>query len=142
MLTVCFSGTRQGLQSIQYQQLKARLLFLPISHAIHGDCVGADAEYHGLIRETCPGAEISTYLVKGSFCAGMKADHSHLRTGHLSRNKEMVRLSNLLISCPPTQEAQDRGGTWFTTRFADKINVPLIIILPNGEIKYSYKDCQ
>lgn len=52
--TIGFTGTRKGMSSPQEDTLCNLLSLLSgfIAVAHHGDCLGADAEFHELCRET------------------------------------------------------------------------------------------
>ena len=42
-----------------------------------------------------------------------------------------------MIACPPTEERQPRGGTWYTIGYAQKVCRPLVVITPSGLVGYS-----
>lgn len=57
-------------------------------------------------------------------------------TDHLDRNTEMVRLAEILVAFPPTQNEELRGkggGTWSTIRRARKKGIPIYIYPVNRD---------
>jgi hypothetical protein len=55
---------------------------------------------------------------------------------YLDRNKYIVRDIVSLIATPAEAEEQLRSGIWSTVRFARKQGKPVVLILPDGEIRY------
>jgi hypothetical protein len=133
MTIVGFTGTRQGMTSHQYA-LVVELLDKPgIESAHHGDCIGADAQFHHLclsrnipivvhppsddkLRAWCPGA------------AEYKPERAYL-----DRNRDIVRECTLLVAAPYEFEepSHPRGkGAWFTVRYANNIGRITMVIPP------------
>jgi len=125
LLKVAFTGTRSEMTALQRQVISDYLrsvfqpfpaFFVAAFEAMHGDCLGADAEFHQLIRNEYPYNQITTYFVPGPMRAGCAADTEIECKGHISRNKLMVKRADILIGAPPTEDPQPRGGTWATIR--------------------------
>ena len=97
----------------------------------HGDCVGADALAHSLIREM-PWWHVVIHPPLNpkhrAFCQGV------LRTPKtfLARNHDIVDESDILVACPYQAEEVLRSGTWATVRYARKKSKPVILVLPSG----------
>ena len=53
---------------------------------------------------------------------------------YLSRNKDIVRDTEMLVATPGEDNEQIRFGTWSTVRFARKLGRPVWVILPNGNV--------
>ena len=53
---------------------------------------------------------------------------------YLSRNKDIVRETDMLIATPAEAEEQRRSGTWSTIRFARKLGKPVFVIWPDGTV--------
>ena len=99
----------------------------------HGCCVGADREAATIAEETCNIVEHP----------GPEEDHRQTRPrhaerrapkGHLARNRDIVNECDLLIATPFERAEQQRGGTWYTIRYARKVGKPLLIVFPDGSI--------
>ena len=53
---------------------------------------------------------------------------------YLTRNKDIVRETDMLISAPAETEEQIRSGTWSTVRFARGLGKLVFLILPDGTV--------
>jgi len=95
----------------------------------HGDCIGSDEEAHDIARGR--GGNIIIHppniAKKRAFCKG---DHIYPPYPYLDRNKYIVVLSQIMIAAPKETNDQLRSGTWFTIRYAHRMQKPLIIINP------------
>lgn len=57
-MKIVFTGTSKGKTARRLQALTCELQAYDISEAHHGDCVGADTEFHNLICDLFPKAKI------------------------------------------------------------------------------------
>lgn len=120
--------------------------------AHHGDCVGADAQFHRLVRkyddtaweaqypECCRSPTPHLVIVVGhppvndalrAFC---DFDALHDPRPFMERNRAIVEASDLMIAAPHEAGEQPRGGTWGTIRIARSLGKPLALLLPDGTI--------
>jgi hypothetical protein len=53
---------------------------------------------------------------------------------YLSRNKDIVLETELLIATPGEEEEQIRSGTWSTVRYARSLKRMINIVLPDGRV--------
>lgn len=99
---------------------------------VHGDCVGADTDAHGLALRV--GAEVimrpCTLTRQRSFSEGAKKVYPP--KSPLDRNREIVTDSTLMLATPQGFEEKSSGGTWYTIRYARSVRKPLIIVWPDG----------
>lgn len=128
-MKVGFTGTRKGMSKCQKKELLDRLLFLNPIEFHHGDCLGADAEAHSIVREHFPATKIIIHPPSNpkdrAFCKG---DRTYLPVEYLERNKEIVNSVNVMIATPKTDKEELRSGTWATIRFAWKVDRTIIIL--------------
>jgi len=134
-----FTGTRNGLNTKQKEEIK-RILENDIKNNLiievyHGDCVGADADFHDICRSVS--ANIKIYIIPGyhkdkneinnlrAFCEGDVILESK---SYLDRNRDIVNNCNILIGCPKSNLEEVRSGTWYTIKYARKNNKTNIII--------------
>jgi predicted Rossmann fold nucleotide-binding protein DprA/Smf involved in DNA uptake len=54
---------------------------------------------------------------------------------YLSRNRDIVRDTEMLVATPGEEAEHLRSGTWSTVRFARKLGRSVWVILPNGTVR-------
>jgi hypothetical protein len=141
-INIGFTGTRSGLTQKQKEALRSSLRsyrwagYAPsevICH--HGDCVGADTDFHNICVEL--NYEIIIHPpINSSLRAFNKSPYILDPKSYLERNKCIVDNCDYLIACPlnnPVREETAKGGTWFTIKYAFKRRRGTTIILPSGE---------
>jgi len=133
-MKIGFSGTRKGMTSQQKQVMECLLSKLPkITFAHHGDCIGADAEFH----QACLNIHIAIVIHPPSDnknranCIGFAEEMPP--APYLERDRRIVDSTELLIATPAGKEHL-RSGTWTTIRYARKRKKPVIIIEPDGSL--------
>ncbi len=128
---VGFTGTQRGLTPPQRDQLAHWLQRLAPCEVHHGDCVGADAQFHALVRDLLPTTRIVLHPPriekKRAFCQG---DEERPARAYLTRNHAIVRAGAALLAAPGEQREKLRSGTWATVRYARQQNRPVILVLP------------
>lgn len=133
-MIIGFTGTQEGMSKQQIIKVGGLLVKLGAKEARHGDCIGADSDFH----EICKAMNIKTYIhpptnsSKRAFCVG---DFKYEPKPYLERNKDIVRGSQVLIATPKSEE-ELRSGTWSTIRYARKLEREIYIIFPSGEMMY------
>jgi hypothetical protein len=135
-----FTGTRFGMTEAQREAVHFLLCALrPVEAAHHGDCVGADADFHDLVRGWLgPGVRIVTHpgpLTDVAHQAGCVGDERREPKPHMRRNADIVAESTVMIATPYEMTWQELGGTWRTLDMARKKKRPLAIVLPDGTIQ-------
>ena len=138
-MVVGFTGTRNGMTDIQKEKVDGILQILLIKYpkliALHGDCVGADDDFHKICRLLEIPIEIRPcdLVHYRAFCE--KASVTYKAEKPMKRNRAIVAQADVMIACPPNFERIKRGsGTWATISFSKKANVLLYIIYPNGSV--------
>jgi hypothetical protein len=143
MIRIGFTGTRNGMTDAQKSVVtdiltKAfnRDFELPSVVGHHGDCVGADADFHKICRELGffthihPPSDASMR----AFCRGNNAEPP---LPYMRRNREIVRAADYMLATPALLAFVPRGtgGTWRTIEMVVKMRKPLQIVLPHGKIE-------
>lgn len=129
-----FTGTRKGMSTAQRNACADMLK--AASEAHHGDCKGADAEFHELALAADVPVVIHppTDPKHRAWCKG--AVRVEPEAPYLQRNRAIMRASDIAIGCPAEniEPAPARGqGTWSAIRFARKRNAGLVVVvLPDG----------
>jgi hypothetical protein len=133
-MIIGFTGSRKGMTGDQ-SVVVARLL-LKATEAHHGDCIGADEQFHDL----CLALEIPIVIhppeddTYRAFCEG--AIRVEPPRPFLVRNKDIVNSSELLVATPKEDYEPDvaRGqGTWSTVRYARRSSKDFRVVWPEGE---------
>jgi hypothetical protein len=131
---VSFTGTRYGCTPHQLKELKSWLHYnkASISLAAHGSCMGADVEFHNLVREICGNAVfLAVYPSTASTRRAVEgADFVDHPAPPLVRNKRIVIAGDFLLVAPRTMNEEVRSGTWHAFRFAKGRNMPYKIFWP------------
>lgn len=136
MRSLGFTGTQIGMTP---EQRDSVILFLEGSAPVsvhHGDCIGADADFHDLVQRYLPEANIHIHPPKNptkrAFCKG--GQYVHPIKDYLDRNIDIVNESDELLAIPKDFEEEQRSGTWFTVRQARKRGKVIHIIYPDGKM--------
>lgn len=145
-MTSCgFTGTRKGLTKRQLGALKTLLLDLECDEFHHGDCLGADAEFHALVDNEGCRVVIHPPFVNAhrANCVTKCADGIVMPPrDYLDRDYEIAK-SPILIACPAEETGEVvRSGTWATVRYARQLRVrdksvpkTIYIIRPSGRVE-------
>lgn len=134
---VGFTGTQVGMTPEQLTEVDV-LLFnnLPTSVAHHGDCIGADAQFHHLSRLN--GLELHGHPPlnpsKRAFCEFYSTEEVEEEKDYLERDHDIVDQVDWMIACPRGFQEELRSGTWATIRYARKVKKPGYIIWPDGKV--------
>ena len=150
-MKIGFTGTRDGMtpeQSMWFDTEANMGSFGGENH--HGDCVGADAEFHyyawrygGHIvvhPPTDPRLRAFVHERPTDGDAVLWEPSYILREPrpYLDRNRDIVDETDRLIACPrewPISRefwADMKGGTWHTIRYAIKQGKPVTVVFANG----------
>lgn len=138
VMKVGFTGTRHGMTREQKQSARNLLASFQASQVHHGDCVGADREFHALA------VSLGVYTVAHppidrSRRAFSLTDETKPVKDYLVRNRNIVRETNVLVACPQEDREPSPGrgqGTWSTVRYArDILGREVHIIWPSGKIR-------
>lgn len=135
---VGFTGTQKGMTPAQYGTLSELVAGWGSGLVFHhGDCVGADAQAHELVRALQPGARIHGHPPSNSSKRSWRIFDSiqHPRS-YLARNRDIVDACTLLVATPAQPQEVLRSGTWATVRYARGWrHKRLIVIRPDGEME-------
>lgn len=123
-MIVGFTGTREGMTTPQKRRVRALLRGMQVKQAHHGDCIGADDQFHDICREL--GIPVVLHPPEDpkyrAFCEG--AELIWRPRPYLDRNKDIVMACHMLIACPKEirEPPPMRGqGTWATIRYARNV---------------------
>jgi hypothetical protein len=132
MIVTC-TGTRDGANSEALEVFQAYLQDCsdPIEEAHHGDCLGADTQFHQIMTQLGVPVHIHPCNIKSqrSHCQGYKV---YPVTPPLVRNRNMVDLCDYLVAFPSTDTEIVRSGTWATVRYARRQGRSGTIFWPDG----------
>jgi hypothetical protein len=133
-VTIGFTGTRIGMGMRQLKSLEVLLRLVRPQEVRHGDCVGADAEFHSLAQEHSirivihpPDNDSKRAFCHGGFVVYPKP--------YLERNKDIVVASDIVFAAPSGPEKQ-HSGTWMTVRLAKGAGKDVVVIYPDGHLEW------
>ena len=132
MTTVGFTGTRNGMTFEQKETVLALLGTGNVLRAIHGDCIGADADFDAI----CKSLGIPRFQRPCTF-ENMRAhtDATPLAAPKppMARNRDIVADADWMIACPPNYKRIHKGsGTWATIGFSEKAGCRIVVVFPDG----------
>lgn len=128
-----FTGTRFGMKPPQLDAVRTLIASLGEVTGHHGDCVGADAEFHAVLRAL--GHRVVGHPpVDDEHRARCEFDELVEPLTHMKRNRAIVTIADLMIAAPFEMIEQERGGTWKTIQMARKARKPLVIAFPDGTL--------
>lgn len=138
-----FSGTRFGATAAQERTLGIVLASLNPAPAEfwHGDCVGADVQFHDRVLRTFGGTAVfqlwPSNLRTRAHCEILYKFPGNRYTIHepadpVLRTRHIANSCRVLIITPRESEPMPRGGTWLAYHTALARRKQIIIIWPDG----------
>ncbi len=134
VVKIGFTGNRHGLNIKQKEEIKLILNKYDNIIVSHGDCVGADTDFHELCmayKKEYPNKTITIHIFppnNKSLRAFNKADILMEEKPYLERNLNIIKNSSILIACPIDKNKEElRFGTWSTIRKARKCKIPIYL---------------
>lgn len=129
-----FTGTRHGM-TVEQAAVVAGVMAEGWDEFHHGDCVGADAEAHGLAVDA--GIRVVSHPpVDGRLRAWCVVDEQRAPLPYLARNALIVEACGLLVVCPAEFDEQQKGGTWWTWRHAVRLLHRRLMVRPDGSTSW------
>ena len=133
ILDLAFTGTRNGMETKQAFTVRLLLARKKPRSVHHGDCKGADAEFHAMALKQ--GCKIIIHPPTVSTLRAFLSGEKKPPKPYLERNQDIVDSSSELIAAPETEREVTRSGTWSTVRYARKKGKLISIVLPSGELQ-------
>ncbi len=135
--TIGFTGTRHGMTDLQAVMFEGLCSGIDVFR--HGSCKGSDVQAARIVRRTHikpvhiiahPGPEVDD-------CRELSGVDNEVLPGktHFARNRDIVFYSDHIIATPADMEEQKFGGTWYTIKYAVKMDKPVTIIWPDGSLE-------
>jgi hypothetical protein len=132
-MRIGFMGTHHGMTAAQERVFRSMLAGHKGAALHHGDGVGADAQAHEVARSLKRDITIHP-PINGGHRAWKESSDVRAPRPYLSRCKNIVAETDMLIVAPAETQEQRRSGTWSTVRFARKLGRPVFVILPDGTV--------
>lgn len=138
---VGFTGSQSGMSDEQAAAVMDLLMKLRPQTVVHGDCVGADADFDELISlfkqegvsvrvEIRPG--VDAYGRSPARAYTKSANTIHQAKPYMVRNEDIVKQCDVLIAAPSSSKEVNRSGTWATVRRAVKAKKPVYLVFKDG----------
>jgi hypothetical protein len=138
-MTIGFTGTQNGMTKLQQEEVTSILLTLKekgYDVVRHGDCIGADAWFHNKSVEM--GFSVIKHPPenpkKRAFC---KEGETLPEKEYLTRNRDIVDNSDVIIATPSSPIEVLRSGTWATIRYSKNSFKPYVIVTPKGDCLFT-----
>lgn len=133
-MIVGFTGSRKGMTDEQKQTVRSYLQNLSPLGTVHGDCVGADADFHDIVQSLGILIKLRPCNLENqrAFCQGAETVFSPLPP--LERNIYIIYDADVMIACPDGFKEKRRSGTWSTIRKAKTSGKKLIVVWPDGTV--------
>lgn len=140
-MKVGVTGTRNGFTDAQLNAFQLEFNKLNSEKQIEsyhqGQCIGVDVDSVHWIRTAHEAVKIHSHPpVKTDLIGECHVDVVHESKTYFARNRDIADTSDILIACPPTEEEQSNGGTWYTFRYGVNKGYKVILITPNGVVTY------
>jgi len=148
-MIISFTGTRAGMTPQQLERVKALMTEYKPDSICHGDCVGADEQFHELavlwgIKHVSirPGHDRRGRTPTRAHChlSGLTQSLGvectvYEPAPYLGRDGIIAGEGDLLIATPKGYNEEWRGsGTWSTIRQAARHYKPVCIVYPDGSV--------
>jgi hypothetical protein len=134
-MKIGFTGTQTGMTEQQKHLIKDFIQRNKkrIDEVHHGDCIGADKDFHKIARHELIPTVIHPPVnnSKRAFCQGSVRDPKP----YLERNQDIINECALLIATPKDFQRPDslKGqGTWYTVTHTEKRGKKVLIVYPDG----------
>lgn len=128
-MKIGFTGSRLGMSQHQKEQFVLKMQELGPTEFHHGDCEGADAEAHDLVREFFPEVWIVVYPPKSDYRRAFKqGDEFKPPESYLKRDKNIVMATEHLFGAPKSDNPIIRSGTWTTIRYGYARKMPVTVL--------------
>jgi len=138
-ISVGFTGTQVGMNINQRIIVDAFLRRLKPTEVHHGDCIGADTDFHNICKALNTNIIIHPPIIETK--RGFNySEFIHHPKDYLVRNHDIVDASDWLFATPKENEEVLRSGTWATIRYAKKHlqKQRVIIIKPEKDKNNSF----
>lgn len=135
---VAFTGTQRGMTPQQKDAIREFLTGVRFV-AVHGGCIGADADFHDICIKSseCEGVIIHPSNISSKtmvIAKNAKIVWVHEPKPPLSRNYAIVNGCSVLVAAPKELRMTLRSGTWATVRYARQQKKPIVIVGPDGNL--------
>ena len=135
IVKIGFTGSRDGINSNQRQEIiniLNKYIGCDTIYIYHGDCKGADTDFHNICAEFKNRANIIIQIHPpnvNTMRAFNTPDIMMPVKPYLERNAGIVSNCDILIACPRDKNREElRSGTWATIRAARKANKEIHIL--------------
>lgn len=139
MKIIGFTGTRNGMTTAQMAAVARLVRQLQPAEAHHGACIGADAEFHWIVRREMPTCQIVGHPGPDESMQARRAledcDVTLAPKNHFARNRDIVEVAvDGVIGAPPAEPLPAKGGTVYTVRHSWKRGRYTAVVWPSGDV--------
>jgi|SRR5215472_4717124 len=148
IIRIGFSGTRHGMTALQIRGAYWTLNRIALTEdqdpeselreVHHGDCTGADAEFH-VIATAAGWRTVAHPPLNDRLRAWCKADEVREPKDYLARDRDIASETGVLIAAPASPVPVRGSGTWATIGYANQLRRPVWLCLPDGRVIPHYR---
>ena len=134
-MKIGFTGSRNGMTKQQRTCISQLLNQTYASEAHHGDCFGADADFHAICVELGVAVVVHPPANPKSIAGCNPVSATRFPLPYLQRNQNIIRSTAALIAAVSGPE-RVRSGTWATIRFARTLRRPILLVHADGQVAH------
>lgn len=135
-MIVGFTGTRLGMTLKQIEAFIKLIKEINMKEFHHGDCIGSDQSAHIIVKDVHKSTKIVLHPPQSqTYRAYCEADMEFKALPYLDRNRDIVRISDILIAATSSKKEKLDSGVWSTIRYARRLKKPIYIVNPDGKLK-------
>lgn len=140
MTHVSFTATRKGLTVQQLRTATKLLPDLTPTAVHHGCCRGGDTQLHYLVTKLFPLIEIHRHWPRDNRQTTACTSETNPLIDYapktfLDRDLDIAEAGSILVACPAEVTEVLRSGTWTTVRRAWRLQKPVILLWPGGDLE-------
>lgn len=123
-MKIGFTGSREGMSENQKEQFVLLMYQLNPTEFHHGDCEGADAQAHDIMREFFPNVKITVHPPISDYLRAFRVGDVMMEPDdYIPRDERIVDSTDYLIGAPKvTTHEERRSGSWYTIRYSRRKN--------------------
>ena len=130
-----YAGPQIGMTAAQLQAVTMAVCEMRPNEAHHGDCIGGDQQFDAICRGRFK--RVAHPPINPEKRAWCDAEVIMPAKPYLERNTDVAQVDTL-IATPRGYQEYTRSGTWSTVRRARKAGARIMLVLPDGTVRWEH----